>query len=237
MARQSKTPATTGPGSGGKKVTRLKQMRQAYQMTSKVDRKLGPIMLGVFIIALAIMIGLGFLIGHPIYLGIFGLPMALLATTVVFSRRAESAAYAQVEGQPGAAAAVLNTLRGKTWTITPAVAVNRNQDVVHRVVGKPGIVLVGEGNTGRATALIAQEKRKLARVCPDVPVYDLVAGNDEGQVPLRKLQNHFVKLPGNLDKARIADTNRRLKALGTMNLPIPKGPMPKNARMPKGMRG
>lgn len=228
MARKKKNPGTPG---------RLAQIRQAYSMTAKLDPKIGLILAAIFLGTLGVLVLLGLLIGHPIYLTIIGLPIALLATTAIFSRRAERAAYSQVEGQPGAAAAVLNTLRGKTWYVTPAVAANRNQDVVHRVVGRPGIVLVGEGSPGRTTGLIAQEKRRLARVCPDVPVYDLLAGSDEGKVPLRKLQSHFTKLPRNLDKARIADTNHRLKALGAMNIPIPKGPMPKSARMPKGMRG
>lgn len=230
-ARKAKTP-NPSPKNG-----RVAQMRQAYTMTAKIDPRIGLIMASAFFGTLIVILLVGYLVGHPIYVTVIGVPLALLATMVVFSRRAERAAFSQVDGQLGAAAAVLNTLRGKTWTVTPAVAANRSQDVVHRVVGKPGIVLVGEGNSGRATALIAQEKKKLARVCPDIPVYDLVAGSGEGQVPLRKLQSHFVKLPSNLDKARIAETNRRLKSLGTMNVPVPKGPMPRNTRMPKGMRG
>ena len=67
---------------------------------------------------------------------------------IVFGRRAERAAFGQMEGQPGAAAAVLENV-GRGWTVTPAVAMNRSQDVVHRAVGKPGIVLVAEGNPNR----------------------------------------------------------------------------------------
>jgi hypothetical protein len=215
---------------------RIAQIRQAYAMTSKVDPKVGLISGGVFAGVFVVILLIGLLVGHPVYLGIIGLFLAVLAATVVFSRRAERAAYAQVEGQPGAAAAVLNSLRGK-WTVTPAVAVTRNQDVIHRVVGRPGIVLVGEGSPGRTAQLIAQEKKKLARVCPDAPVYEVLAGTGEGEVPLRKLQRHFMKLPRNLNNAEVQETNRRLRALGTMTLPIPKGPMPRNARMPRGPRG
>ncbi len=114
---------------------------------------------------------------------------------------------------------------------------DRNQDIVHRAVGRPGVVLVAEGSSTRLGSLLATEKKKVARFVPDVPIYDLQAGNEAGQVPLRKLNRHLMKLPRNLKSDQVIEVNRRLKALGTMNLPIPKGPMPRNVRMPKGPRG
>jgi hypothetical protein len=98
-------------------------------------------------------------------------------------------------------------------------------------------VLVGEGTPARVTALLATEKKKVARFVPDVPIYDVQAGNEPGQVSLRKLNNHLMKLPRNLKTPQVTEVNRRLKALGTMSLPIPKGPMPRSARMPRGPRG
>lgn len=65
---------------------------------------------------------------------------------------------ASVEGQVAAAAAVLQSMRGN-WVVTPAVAFNRNQDLVHRVIGRPGVVVVGEGVPGRTVGLMAQERR------------------------------------------------------------------------------
>jgi hypothetical protein len=161
--------------------------------------------------------------------------LGVLAATIVFGRRAEKAAFSQVEGQPGAAAAALNMLR-RGWTVTPGVAVTRNQDLVHRAVGRPGVVLIAEGSPTRLPNLLAQEKKKVARFVPDVPIYDVQAGNEEGQISLRKLNRHLMKLPRNLKNDQVSEVNRRLKAVGTMNLPIPKGPMPKNMRMPKGPR-
>jgi hypothetical protein len=181
-------------------------------------------------------LAIGFLVGHPVYLGILGFMAGFLTATIVFGKRAEKAAFSQVEGQPGAAAAALNMLR-RGWAVTPAVAVTRNQDIVHRAVGRPGVVLIGEGAPTRVQALLATEKKKVARYVPDVPVYDVQAGNAEGQVPLRRLNNHLMKLPRNLTNTQVTEVNRRLKAIGTMPLPVPKGPMPKNVRMPRGPRG
>jgi hypothetical protein len=230
MARKD-TPDETPAKQG-----RLAQIRSAYTMTRKVDPAVGWVTAATGFLVLAVAVAIGFLIGHPIYLGIMGLMVAVLAATIVFGKRAEKAAFSQVDGQPGAAAAALNMLR-KGWTVTPAVAMSRNQDIVHRVVGRAGVVLVGEGSPTRVQALIVTEKKKVARFVPDVPIYDVQAGNESGQIPLRKLNSHLMKLPRNLKQPQVIEVNRRLKALGSMNLPIPKGPMPRSARMPRGPRG
>ena len=50
-------------------------------------------------------------------------------------------------------------------------------DVVHRAVGKPGVVLVGEGSPNRLPSLLAAEKKRVSRVAFDVPIYDLQVGD------------------------------------------------------------
>jgi hypothetical protein len=232
MARRDTTGAADAPTKQG----RLGQIRSAYTMTRKVDPMVGWVTAAAGFGTLAVAIAIGFLIGHPLYLGVVGVMLGVLAATIIFGRRAEKAAFAQVDGQPGAAAAALNMLR-RGWTVTPAVAVTRNQDIVHRAVGRAGVVLIGEGSPARVSSLLATEKKKVTRFVPDVPVYDVQAGNEAGQIRLRKLNSHLMKLPRNLKPAQVTEVNRRLKALGTMNLPIPKGPMPRNVRMPRGGRG
>lgn len=230
--KRSETDDPTKP----RKPSRTGQIKAAYTMTRKVDPMVGWVTAAAGFVTFAVALAIGFLVGHPVYVGIIGLMLGILAATVVFGKRAEKAAFSQVEGQPGAAAAALNMLR-RGWTVTPAVAVTRNQDVVHRAVGRAGVVLVGEGSPSRVSNLLATEKRKVTRFVPEVPVYDVQAGNEPGQVPLRKLNNHLMKLPRNLKNPQVIEVNRRLKALGTMNLPVPKGPMPRNVRMPRGPRG
>lgn len=217
------------------KQSRSGQIRAAYTMTRKVDPMVGWVTLAAGLLPVAALVALGLLVDHPWYLGLIGVMLGVLAATIVFGKRAEKAAFSQVEGQPGAAAAALNMLR-RGWTVTPAVAVTRNQDIVHRVVGRPGVVLIGEGSPARLGNLLATEKKKVARYVPDVPVYDYQAGNEHGQVPLRKLNRTLMKLPRNLKTPQVIEVNRRLRPLGTMNLPIPKGPMPRGTRMPRGPR-
>jgi hypothetical protein len=214
---------------------RLAQIAQTYKMTRQADSKIGLVIAAVGIVTFGVVLALGFLIDHPIWAGILGFLLAFLAMAVVFGRRAERAAFGQLEGKPGAAAAVLQNV-GRGWTVTPAVGMNKSQDVVHRAVGKAGVVLVGEGNPNRVKGLLANEKKKVARVVYDVPVHDFIVGNGEGELPLKKLRTTLLRLPRTLTGPKTTEVNDRLKALGDLmsNMPIPKGPMPKGMRMPKG---
>ncbi len=214
---------------------RLKQIADTYKMTRRVDKKIGLVLAAVGLGIFGVILALGFVIGHPVYAGILGLLVALLGTAVLFGRRAERAAFGQLEGQPGAAASVLQNV-GRGWTVTPAVTINKSQDMVHRAVGKAGVVLIGEGNPNRVKGLLAAEKKKVARVVYDVPVHDYIAGDGEGQLPLKKIRTTLLRLPRTLSGPKTTEVNDRLRALGDLmsNMPIPKGPMPKGMRMPKG---
>ncbi|MGW4105988.1 DUF4191 domain-containing protein [Streptomyces sp. NPDC004976] len=187
MARKETAADAANPG-------RLKQIALTYKMTRRADKKIGLVLAAVGIVTFGVFLAIGFLIGHPIYLGILGFLLAFLATAIVFGRRAERAAFGQMEGQPGAAAAVLDNI-GRGWTTTPAVAMNRSQDVVHRAVGKAGIVLIAEGNPNRVKSLLAAEKKKMNRIVADVPVHDMIVGTGEGQVELKKLRTTMLRLP------------------------------------------
>ncbi|MEU2179759.1 DUF4191 domain-containing protein [Streptomyces thermolilacinus] len=231
MARKSNSDSGDAAANPG----RLKQIALTYKMTRRSDPKVGLVIAGVGIVVFGALLGIGFLIGHPVYLGILGFLLAFLAMAIVFGRRAERAAFGQMEGQPGAAAAVLQNI-GRGWTTTPAVAMNRSQDVIHRAVGRPGIVLVAEGNPNRLKSLLAAEKKRMARIVVDTPVHDIVVGDGEGQVPLKKVRTTMLKLPRVLSGAQVTAVNDRLRAMGDLmsNMPIPKGPMPKGMRMPRG---
>ncbi|MEU3603727.1 DUF4191 domain-containing protein [Streptomyces sp. NPDC006798] len=234
MARKAKAERAEGADAAANP-GRLKQIALTYKMTRKADPLIGLVIAAVGIVTFGVFLGIGFWIGYPIYLGILGFLLAFLSMAIVFGRRAERAAFGQMEGQPGAAAAVLQNV-GRGWTTTPAVAMNRNQDVVHRAVGRAGIVLVAEGNPNRLKTLLAAEKKKMSRVVMDVPVHDIVVGTDEGQVPLKKVRTTMLKLPRVLSGPQVTATNDRLRALGDLlsNMPLPKGPMPKGMRMPRG---
>jgi hypothetical protein len=226
---------------GSTPTSRRAQLVQSYQFTKRTDPRIGLYMLGAFVLGAGVGFLLVWLIGGRGWLSILlgtvsALLMGLLLALVVFGRRAMRARYADLEGQPAAAGGVLQMLR-RGWTVSPVVAFDKQQDVVHRVIGPPGIVLVGEGpNPQRVRQLLASERRKHERVLAETPVHEVVAGNGEGEVPLPKLIKHVTKMRRNVRPAEITDILNRMKALDAHRgtLPIPKGPMPTSM---KGMRG
>lgn len=222
---------------------RIKQLKQSYTMTKQSDPRIGLILLATFLVAGAAGFGLFALLPGPWYLDLLtAVLIGLLAVLIVFGRRAQKAAYTQIEGQPGAAAAALGMLR-KGWKVDAAVAFNKNQDIVHRVVGPPGIVLVGEGNANRLKPLLANERRKHERVASETPIHEVICGDPKQHpeaVPVSKLQRHVTKLGRNIRPAEMTDVLARLRALDAnrSNIPLPKGPLPtslKGAR--QNMRG
>ncbi|WP_372735371.1 DUF4191 domain-containing protein [Nocardioides sp.] len=232
MANNAPNPATD--------MNRRQQFVESYRLTKKTDRFIGLILLATFLISGA----LGFVLfvllpgtgAIELALGIVGgLMIGLLTTLIVFGRRAQKSAFAQMEGQPGAAASALRLLR-RGWKVDAVVGFTKQQDMVHRVVGPPGIVLIGEGNPNRLPKLMASERRKHERVAADTPVHEVIAGNEEGQVPLRKLVRHVQKLGRGVKPAELTDVLNRIKALDAQRstIPIPKGPVPTSM---KGNRG
>ncbi len=211
------------------KKPRFQTFRDAYKVTRAEKSWIGWALIALFTAVLVAGVTLGFVLGRPIYGGFVTLPLAALATMFFFTRVAGSAAYASIEGQLGAGASVLMAIR-KGWTTTPAVAVNKQQDMVHRSVGRAGIVLTGEGGFA-VRQMVQDEKRKSERYAPGVPIIEVFVGDGEGQVPLRKLQKHVTKLPKKLTPHQMREVRARLKAVGGMSLPIPKGPMPKGVKI------
>lgn len=203
-------------------------LRQAFVATKGVDPKLVPLLAGVCLPILAICVAVGILTNHPVLGTFVGVTLALLVGLVLFGRRTSVAQLGMIEGQPGAAAAVLQASRG--WRVTPAVAFTRKQDFVHRAVGRGGIVLVGEGAPARVSSLLKQERRRIGRVAGETPIHEVSVGNGEGQVPLRLLQAHLTRMPRTLKPAAVSALDTKLKALSDNDLPLPKGPMPRVKR-------
>ncbi len=222
------------------KMSRRQQIVATYKMAKQSDRRLGLWVLGAFVVGAAIGFGLFWIFpgGGPIGVAIAvagGLLTGLLAAVVVFGRRAQKSAFRQMEGRPGAAGQALGMLR-RGWKTDPMIAFNKQQDVVHRVVGPPGIVLVGEGNPNRLRSLLTNERRKHERVAAEIPIHEVICGNGEGEVPLPRLVKHVTKLGKNVKPADLTDVLNRLKALDASrsNIPLPKGPIPTSM---KGLRG
>ncbi|MDQ0377129.1 DUF4191 domain-containing protein [Amycolatopsis thermophila] len=207
------------------------QIWEAFKMQRRDDKALLPWMIGAFLVVAAIFVVAGLLLNMLVVLLPLGIVLGALAAVIIFGRRVQRNVFAKADGQPGAAGWALDNLRGR-WKVTQTVAATTQLDAVHRVLGGPGVVLVGEGAPHRVRNLLSQEKKRVARLVGDTPIYEVVVGNEEGQVPLRRLSSHMMKLPRNLRPAQVDALEAKLAALGNRGgAALPKGPMPQGAKM------
>jgi hypothetical protein len=209
---------------------RRSQIFEAFKMQRREDKALVPLMVAVLVGVAAV----AFLIGliwdmQWLFLGP-GVVLGVLGAVLLFGRRVSANVYKKADGQPGAAGWALDNLRGN-WRVTQAVAGTTQLDAVHRVIGLPGVILVAEGAPHRVKTLLAQEKKRLARVVGSTPIYDVVIGNSEGEVPLRNLQRHMMKLPRNISKTEVDRLEKGMAALASRGAALPKGPLPPGAKM------
>ncbi|MBA8828579.1 hypothetical protein FB555_000650 [Alpinimonas psychrophila] len=166
---------------------------------------------------------------------LIGVLIGVLLGLIVLGRRAERAAYSQIEGQPGAVGAVIKSALRRGWLSTEQpVAINpKTQDAVYRAVGRGGVVLIAEGPTSRTQRLAEDERRKTAKVVPNVPITVISVGPDHDSVRLHKLGGRMARVKAVLTKSEVTVVNNRLQSLGA-NIPIPKGIDPFKARPSRG---
>jgi hypothetical protein len=219
---------------------RMKQMWQVFQMTRRYDSTAQWLMLLGFLAPVLVSLGLalwlsegnGFTIALWVVAGVLA---GLLIALVILGRRAERAAYSQIEGQPGAVGAVLRSgLRGGWTGNEMPVAVNgKTQDAVYRAVGRGGVALISEGPVSRTKRMLDDEQRKVTRILPNVPVMQVSVGDDEGSIALHKLPVTLRKTKKALTKPEVLAVSNRLNSLQS-SLPIPKGIDPMKARPQRG---
>lgn len=228
MARPSARPVKE-PG-------RIRQMVDVFRSTRKADPAvvwwmllalLLPVLGGVLLAAL---LGGGAVVSVVGYV-LLGVMAGVLLALIVLGRRAERAAYARIEGQQGAVGAVLRATLRRGWRGSEVpVAVNpRTRDAVYRAVGRPGVVLIAEGPKGRTQRLVEEERRKVARVVPNVPLSVLRVGTEEGAVRLSQVNRRLGRLKGRLTRAEVLAVSNRLESLGS-GVPLPKGIDPTKVR-------
>ena len=210
---------------------RLKQIGQVFSFTAKQDKWFVPLLAAAVVIPLALT-ALGIVLGLSLVWIPVGVMVALLGAVIVLNLRSNTAMMNAAEDQPGAAASLIENMRGD-WRVRPAASSTTQFDMVHVVIGRPGVILLGEGQPQRVRGLLGQEKKRLAKVIGNAPLFDYVIGNEEGQLPIRKLRTTLMRLPRNLTGKDVNALDTRLGAL--MARPqMPKGAIPKNMRPSKG---
>jgi hypothetical protein len=227
-AEQLRRKNSTNPKDWGQ----IRQIREVYKITTENDPKANPFMIGAFAVTVVVFTLLGIFVLSPWWLYvIFGVMFGVLAAMAILTWRAKNATYKRYEGQKGSAEVAMSML-SKDWVKSPVITANRQLDIVHRVVGPGGIVLIGEGDPGRVRQMLATEAKKHEQIKYGTKVTTVVMGDRENQVPLEKLSDHIKKLPKVIKAAEIAELSNRLRALDSMRpkIPLPKGPMPTSAK-------
>lgn len=200
--------------------------------------------IGIALIALPIIIiGVGVLIGilahREIITIISAVMLAIVIDMALLAYLLRPAMYRQVDGRVGSVYAAISQIR-RGWDISEEpVAASKNQDLVWRLVGRPGVVLISEGPSSRAVPMMQAEKRRISRAISNVPVTFIQVGHGEGQVPLAKLNGKLRRLKKVLTKHEVPAVANRLNALGNRAIPVPKGVDPYKARpgSRKALRG
>jgi hypothetical protein len=218
---------------------RLKQIWMVCVFTAKRDKMFVPLVVAGFVVPLAVALLLILVAGISWLFLVAGVLVGLLAALIILNLRSNKAMMIEAEGQPGAAAQIVETMRGD-WRVTPAIASTTQFDMVHLVIGRPGVILLAEGQPSRVRSLLGQEKRRLSKVIGTVGLHDFVIGSGEGEIPISKLRTTLMKLPRTASGADVNALERRLKALSARPQ-MPKGAIPKSMRPSKGqfkaMRG
>jgi hypothetical protein len=218
---------------------RFRQIGMVFSFTARRDRMFVPLALA----AVLVPVGLGvvlFVIGAGWIWIAIGVMLALLALLIVLNLRSNKAMMIEAESQPGASARIVELMRGN-WRVSPAISASTDYDMVHLVVGRPGVILLGEGpNKARVRSMIGQEKRRVGRVIGSTDLRDFMIGHGEGEVPIAKLRATLSKLPRSITPKDVNALDTRLKALAARPQ-MPQGSIPKSMRPPKGafraMRG
>ncbi|MDR0944978.1 MAG: DUF4191 domain-containing protein, partial [Bifidobacteriaceae bacterium] len=208
----------SGSSGGEKKPRWYKQIWDVYKVTHEVFPLIWLWLAGAMVLFIAIGLGLGLFAwkGHAVYMTVLGLMVGLVADMFLLMNRGEKAAYRRIEDQPGAATAAIGQIRrGWSFESEPVAADQRTRSFIFRGVGRPGIVLVTDGPEGaRLNKLITDERRKVSRVAPEIPITVLHCGKGEGQIKLEKLSRHIKHLPRKISKAELGVVENRMKSLG-----------------------
>ncbi|MFC7248034.1 DUF4191 domain-containing protein [Catellatospora aurea] len=213
---------------------RLKQIGMVFKFTAKQDKWFTPLVVAAIVLPLAITVALFLYTGAWIWIPL-GILTTLLAVLIVLNLRSNTAMMNMMEGQPGAAGQLVEQMRGD-WRVKQAVSATTQFDVVHLVIGKPGVILLAEGNPARLKPLLGEQKRRLTKVIGDAPLYDYIIGAEEGQVSIRKLRMTLMRLPRNLSGKEVNALDRALTALNARPQ-MPRGQLPKEFRPPRMPRG
>lgn len=203
----------------------------AYRLTARAYPALPWMLLGTAAVVIAIFMLVAWL-SNTSWIGwlVVGLMGSLTAALALLSFLARRALFSQVEETAGAVKVALSQIQ-RGWVIPEQpVAFTREQDLVWRIVGRAGVVLISEGPSSRVRPLLQAEAKRVTKVMRNVPVHHIQVGREDGQIALKDLQRELRKLKNILTPEEVPQVSARINALRSGEPPIPKGIDPLRAK-------
>lgn len=232
MAKESKSTKTPGM---------FAQFGEQVRFLRGEDPKALPLAIGLGLLAFILIFGIGAVLTSFQFFGMavwtaLGLVTGYLSALLTLTNRANRAIFTKYANEPGRLSLTVGTLTRRIYKGTnQPVAINaRTRDMIFRVVGPAGVVLMGEGAKTSTNQLLEDERRKVQRVASGVTVHTFYSAEDGSGVPLRTLHKKVNKLKRTLTKSEIRAVQNRLSAMDSRGgLPIPKGIDPTKVRASK----
>lgn len=235
-----------------KKQGTIKQIITIFKYTHKEDKMLPALIAGAFLVPVIVFVILGIIFRWTVltwvFLMLIAIMLGMLMATIVLTRRADMVGYKQLDGKPGAAISVLRNINkaGFNFPEQPVWVDPRTKDAIWRGTGYNGIYLLGEGDYDRVKRAMDRQEQSIKSVTAgsQIPVYRVMVGNGQGQVPLKKLRSNIIRRKAYhpthhknallakihprerfiLTKAELEKLNARLRTLQAKNgMGIPKG--------------
>ncbi|NDE88994.1 MAG: DUF4191 family protein [Micrococcales bacterium] len=180
----------------------------------------------------------GFIIGIALWI-VLAVATAYLSTLLLITRATNRAVFKKYSSEPGRLSLVVGSLTRRTFKgSNQPVAINpRTKDMIFRVVGPAGVILMGEGAPTSTKAMLEDERRKVQRMATGVTVTTFYCSETDGGVPLLQMDKKVRALKRTMNKQEIFAVQNRLAAMDVRSgLPIPKGMDPMKMRPSKKMR-
>lgn len=225
--------------SAGQKQGWFSNIKSIFKVAKMSYPWIGWAIAGIWIATILVFIGVAFYLQSGVFSWImwimFGITLGMLFATLLLTNLATKSMYQQLDGKRGAVQAVLGQVK-KGWIVEEEpVAVTKKQDIVYRLVGRPGIVLISEGPRARVNRMLGDEERKCKRVVKSAPITQIQIGDEEGQIKLAKLMKTLNKLPKQITKHEVPAISQRLSSLKAKGIGLPKGIDPAKAKINRRM--
>ena len=164
---------------------------------------------------------------------VVGILAAVLLFLVVLGQITQKLMYTNLEGQIGAVSSLIKNQLRRSWRGSEIpVRMNKSSDTVYRLVGRPGVVLVSEGQLSRVTPLVEDARKEVHRIVPAAQIHTLHVGSDG--LALKDFFKTMYKLRGTVKNAEVLVIANRLTSIAkTPMSQMPKGIDPTKMRAPK----